>query len=56
MLIYCNMSRKSNVFKKKSITGKKSVLEKSSAPGRKEQLVESLKLPKDMLLGASISP
>lgn len=54
MLIYCNMSRKSNVFKKKSITGKKSVLEKSSAPGRKEQLVESLKLPKDMLLGASI--
>ena len=54
MLIYCNRSRKSNVFKKKSITGKKSVLEKSSAPGRKEQLVESLKLPKDMLLGASI--
>ena len=28
MLIYCNMSRKSNVFKKKSITGKKSVIEK----------------------------
>lgn len=43
MLIYCNMSRKSNVFKKKSITGKKSVLEKSSGSrGRKEQLVESL--------------